>query len=72
MIRRVTSTTNDVNPDAEREMYRRAGVSAFANVINFVETSWSLSPCRKAVFTSPDADTPIRRPVDRFLVDGPF
>jgi|ERR1700730_16719743 hypothetical protein len=31
MIRRVTSTTNDVNPDAERETYRRAGVSALAN-----------------------------------------
>jgi len=32
------------------------------SVINFVETSWSLQPRRKAVFL--DADTPIRRAAD--------
>src|SRR5271166_418095 len=44
---------------------KRIGESAcrrLQSVINFVETSWSLQPCRKAVF--PDADTPIRQYAD--------
>ena len=53
------------------ETYRRIGESVcrrFQSVMNLVETSWSLEPCREAVF--PDADTPIRRHASP--ADGPF
>jgi hypothetical protein len=43
---------------------RRVGVSAcrrLQSVINFVENSWSLQPCRKAILLP---QTPIRRPAD--------
>ena len=47
-------------------MYRRIGESAcrrLQSVINFVETSWSFQPCRKAVLL-PRRRYAIRRPAD--------
>jgi hypothetical protein len=55
-------------------MYRRIGVSAgrrLQSIINFVETSWAISPCRKAVYflRRRYADTPTRFPSACFHSD---
>src|SRR5271169_2985355 len=60
---------------AAGETYRRLGVSAYRrlqSVVNFVETSWSLQPCREAVllpqtpirqYADPPTRFPCRRPI---------
>ena len=45
-------------------MYRRVGVSAFAKRHQLRRDLLVISAVSKSSLTSPDADTPIRRPAD--------
>jgi hypothetical protein len=69
MIHRITSMTNDVNPDADQETYRRAGVRKRHQLRRDLLVIIAVP---KSSFTSANADTPIRRSADTFPAGRPF